>query len=85
MLDLSFEINHIALNHLVQIIESLSPKKAVGNDSIRSKILKEIYWSHCIITLYINISIVKGKFPYILKKARIIPVHKGGDIHNRIT
>ena len=63
-----------------QKIKAMKDNKALGPNSIRTKILKvhSKTLSKPLAEL-INLSLNQGKFPTILKIAKIIPIHKRGD------
>ena len=61
------------------IVKTLKGKSASGFDQIHTKALKAVLTSILEpLTYLINLSLRSGVFPSILKKARIIPLHKGG-------
>ena len=61
-------------------IKAMKDNKAYGPNSIRTKILKvhSKTLSKPLAEL-INLSLNQGKFPTILKTAKVIPIHKRGD------
>ena len=61
-------------------IKAMKDNKALGPNSIRTKTLKVHYktLSKPLAEL-INLSLNQGKFPTILKIAKVIPIHKRGD------
>ena len=63
-----------------QKIKAMKDNKALGPNSIRTKILKvhSKTLSKPLAEL-INLSLNQGKFPTILKIAKVIPIHKRGD------
>ena len=63
-----------------QKIKAMKDNKALGPNSIRTKILKvhSKTLSKPLAEL-INQSLNQGKFPTILKIAKVIPIHKRGD------
>ena len=63
-----------------QKIKAMKDNKALGPNSIRTKILKvhSKTLSKPLAEL-INLSLNQGKFPTILKTAKVIPIHKRGD------
>ena len=63
-----------------QKLKTLKTNKAVGSNSIPTKILKT--YSRSLIkplSELINLSFAQGKFPIILKIAKVIPIHKKVD------
>ena len=61
------------------IVKTLKVTSASGFDRIHTKTLKAVLPSILEpLTYLINLSLRSGVFPSILKKARIIPLHKGG-------
>ena len=61
-------------------LASLDPKKATGIDGISAKFLK--LSSHVLarpLTKILNLSIITGIFPEMLKKAKVNPIFKRGD------
>ena len=58
----------------------MKANKASGPNSIPTNILKlfNINFSKCLSDI-INMSLNQGVFPYILKIAKVIPIHKKGD------
>ena len=77
----SIFLDNIDPEEISKIISSLNIKKAVGPNGISSKIL-HILKSVIIAVLsnIINKSMQLGIFPDKLKIAKIIPLHKGGEI-----
>ena len=61
-------------------IKAMKDNKALGPNSIRTKTLKVHYktLSKPLAEL-INLSLNQGKFPTVLKIAKVIPIHKRGD------
>ena len=65
------------------IISALHPNKSPGNDGIPIQLLKAInFIISPILSDLINQSFASGTFPDILKIAKVIPLHKGGDKSN---
>ena len=62
---------------------SMSANKAIGLDDVSSRVLKlarpAIVDS---LTYIINLSLSTGTFPSAWKEAKVIPLHKGGDLDN---
>ena len=62
------------------LIKSISIKKSVGSDGIPARVWKENEMIiTTVLTMLINKIILEGVYPDVLKKAAVIPVHKGGD------
>ena len=61
-------------------IKAMKDNKALGPNSVRTKTLKVHYktLSKPLAEL-INLSLNQGKFPTVLKIAKVIPIHKRGD------
>ena len=63
-----------------QKIKAIKDNKAVGPNSTRTKILKvQSKTLSKPLPELINLSLNQGKFPTILKIAKVIPIHKKGD------
>ena len=78
--DLNFEIPSISETFVKNQLASLDPKKATGIDGISAKFLK--LSSHVLarpLTKILNLSIITGIFPEMLKKAKVNPIFKRGD------
>ena len=75
--DQELKIPEITPDDTLKIIKTMKCTNTTGNDSISSRILKMIPDHAAIyITHAINISIREGRFPQILKIARILPLSK---------
>jgi retron-type reverse transcriptase len=62
------------------IITSLKAKSSSGHDGISSKLLKNLRNSISMpISIIVNKSLSSGEFPHCWKKAKVIPIYKGGD------
>ena len=62
------------------LINCIKPSKAIGPNSIPTKILKAFKTEHSEpLSDMINVSFNKGIFPDSLKVANVIPVHKKGE------
>ena len=63
-----------------QKIKAMKDNKALGPNSIKTKILK-VHSNTLSQTLaeLIKLSLNQGKFPTVLKIAKVVPIHKGGD------
>ena len=76
-----FAFQNIENKTIITVIDSLKPKNSIGHDKISCKLLKFV--KHELanpLKLIINQSFQMSIFPSHLKIARIIPVHKKGDI-----
>ena len=76
----SFIFQEVSVNEVEHILKSINPKKAVGSDNIPPLILK--YSASVIagpLTNIINMVILDKTFPYLVKCAVILPVHKKDD------
>ena len=81
----SFVLSNVTLNELINTINDLNSKKSCGFDGLTSNHIKSI--SHIIVhplLKLINKSFTIGIFPSVLKIARVIPIHKGGDLNELI-
>ena len=65
------------------VIKYFKPQKAVGPNSISPKILKD-YRKQVSepLSIIVNLSFSLGKFPDLLKQAKVIPIFKKGDKTN---
>ena len=75
-----FNFREISEAQISKIVDSLPNKTSCGIDGFSTKFIKEI--KDCLLPslkILINQSINTGKFPEILKIARIVPVHKKDD------
>ena len=62
------------------LINCINPNKAIGPNSIPTKILKEFKTELSEpLSDIINVSVNKGIFPDFLKVAKVIPIHKKGE------
>ena len=74
-----FSIPFMKLTDLITCMNSLDVTKATGLDGLTPKILKKSAEVVAPTLLkIINISFVNGQFPETLKKAKLYPIHKGG-------
>ncbi len=81
----SFHLTELTLTELSNIVSSLANKSSSGFDGLSTKNLKLIFpYIASALLKIINKSFISGVFPDILKIARVIPLHKGGDIGNLI-
>ena len=65
-------------NEIIRIIEKLPNKKSSGFDNVNNIILKKI--KHKIASplhTVFNLSMQKDQFPDLMKKAKVVPLHKG--------
>ena len=65
---------------LCKIVDRLKPKRSTGPDGISNVLLKRLI--HVVkgpLCVIINRSLQMGRFPDLLKLARVIPLFKGGD------
>ena len=78
-----FEFTAISSDHTLDVIRSMSGKKAIGYDGIPMQIIKEndLILSP-VITHMINLVIKCSTFPDKQKIARVKPLHKKGDRFN---
>ena len=77
--DITFQIPFITTEQVCSFINKLDSSKATGLDGLGPRILKLA--NNCLapsIADLINKSIMTGRFPTQLKKAKILPIHKGG-------
>ena len=75
-----FYITPTNAREVEQKLKTLKTNKAVGPNSIPTKILKTYSKSLSkLLSELINLSFAQGKFPTILKIAKVIPIHKKGD------
>ena len=76
-------IAHISEEEVLEILKSLPTNKGTGPSSIPTKFLLMI--ADLVIaplSNLINVSFSTGVFPDILKIAKVIPLHKGGQLKN---
>lgn len=75
----SMAIAPVSPSEILLIVLNLRGNSASGFDRVHTKVLKAVAPSIIEpLTYLINLSLHKGTFPELLKKARIIPLHKGG-------
>ena len=77
-----FEFKAVNETEILGIINDIKPKTSSGVDGLSNKLLK--YISKSVIkpiTLIINQCLKNGIFPDKLKIAKIIPLHKKGNVH----
>ena len=75
----SFFVSPVSKEEVIEVINSFSPSKSTGPNSIPIKILKLLVQdiSEPITTL-VNISFINGTFPSILKTSKVTPIFKKG-------
>ena len=75
---LNFE--HILESYICRIVQNLKSKSSTGYDGISNLLLKElIKVVKSPLCILVNRSLAEGIFPDMMKIAKIIPLHKGGD------
>ena len=76
----SLTINPLSATEVVDMIKVSKTSKACGPNSIPSKILKaNAYILAEPLTYLINLSLIQGKFPQLLKLADVCPIYKKND------
>ena len=79
----SIFLDEIMLHEVLEEISSIDPKKAMGYDDIPPKVIK---WApHIfgpILVKLFNKCLRLGYYPDGMKIARVVPIHKGGDIND---
>ena len=80
-IDTEFNFEHINNMTVLHYINKLKPSHSCGHDNISSNVLKiiAIEVSPCL-TLIINQVLSTGQFPKNLKTAKVISIHKTGEI-----
>jgi len=64
---------------IIKTIDSMLPKNSCGFDGLSNRMLKkEKLKISTLLTGLINDTILSGKFPEVLKKAKVIPIYKKG-------
>ncbi|XP_072022269.1 beta-1,4-galactosyltransferase 5-like [Amphiura filiformis] len=75
------DLPSISSEFICREIDLMSEKKATGLDDIGSKILKLAKPAILSSLVYImNLSLRTGVFPDLWKEAKVVPLHKGGDM-----
>lgn len=75
-----FSFRSVDSEEILKIIDSIKSKSSFGYDSISSKVLKSAKFQLVSpLTLLINQTLKTGKFPTLLKIAKVSPIHKKGD------
>jgi hypothetical protein len=79
----SIYFNPVSKDELVKVAGSLKNKLTAGSDDIPDYVIKQTmeYLIEPLVNIY-NTSLETGIFPEKLKIAKVIPVHKKGDIRN---
>lgn len=73
----SFFLKPTDKNEIDNIIFTLDSNKSIGPSSITTKILKLLINDiFCQLSDIFNISFFSGMFPYILRTAKVLPIHK---------
>ena len=77
------KFTHITEEDTIKAIDNLENKNSSGHDGISNKLLKLIGHVLCkSLTLIINQMLTSGIFPDAFKTAKIILIHKKGDLSN---
>ena len=76
--EMSIFLHPVTEAEVSKLIDKLEPKKSSGYDNINNVLLKELKQivSRPLTTIFNN-SMVEGIFPDKMKKAKVIPLHKG--------
>jgi potassium voltage-gated channel Eag-related subfamily H protein 8 len=79
----SIHFNPISEDVLVKVAGTLKNKPTKGSDDIPDHVIKQSieYLIEPLVNIY-NTSLESGTFPEKLKIAKVIPIHKKGDIRN---
>ena len=78
-----FSFEHVKSSDVLKCFNEIARNKATGLDQIPASILKDsIELIVEPLTHIINASLCEGKIPDIWKRARVTPIHKGGDAAN---
>ena len=79
----TFSFRHTTTNEVLKILNQLKNKSSLGFDNISIKLLKKIFSPLLMpLTTIINQCINTGKFPSLLRIAKVIPLYKKGDTHD---
>ena len=74
------KFRHVTESHICKIISNMKPKTSSGHDEISNNLLKNIISVINVpLCLIINKSLDSGIFPDLMKLAKVIPLHKGGE------
>ena len=78
-----FSFRQISADEVIRVVNGIARNKATGLDQIPASIIKDSI-DHIVVPLthILNLSLTTGKIPDIWKKARVTPIHKGGDASN---
>ena len=76
----SIFLSPVTPSEVMKIINKLMPKNSSGIDNINNKIIKELGPQICepLCTIF-NTSLLTGKFPAAMKKAKVVPLYKSKD------
>lgn len=75
----SMAVSPVTPGELELLVKNLKGSSASGFDLVHTKALKAVVTTIAEpLTYLVNLSLDKGVFPEMLKKAKIIPLHKGG-------
>jgi len=77
----TFFLHEIEKHEVMEEIQNICEKRAMGHDDIPPKVIKwcpEQYTS--ILQVIFNKCIQKGIYPQNMKVAKVVPIHKGGDV-----
>ena len=67
-------------SYVCKLVAAIKPKSSSGIDDISNRLLKDIIAVIKVpLTIVINKSLMEGVFPDLMKIAKIIPLHKGGE------
>ena len=81
----SMMVPHVTIHEVIKVIKSLKNKKCHIDDFAPFVIKENAYLLSQPLSFLFNQSISSGKFPKLLKSARVIPLHKKGsktDLNN---
>ena len=76
----SLYLNPTTPNEIQNIISKLKPKISSGHDNITPKLIKKCPAIAFPLTFIANLSVSTGVFPQNMKIAKVIAIHKKGDI-----
>ena len=78
----NFSFSNVDSNDIKKIIDKLKNKSTSGHDNLSNKLLKTIKNEIAEpLSIMINEALNTGIFPDELKIAKVLPIHKKGDIH----
>ena len=76
----SIFLNPVTAQEVMKIIGNLQPKHSSGIDNINNKIVKELSPQICEpLAKIFNTSLMTGKFPAAMKRAKVVPLYKSKD------